>query len=53
MNDEKTEMTTEEAEQDFKDRVEEIFAEKIPGVYRDKDGFIVVPMRRKREKTET
>ncbi len=50
MNDKSKEMTPEEAEQNFKDAVEKIFAEKVPGVYRDKDGFIVIPMKRKKKR---
>ncbi len=36
-------MTQEEAEQDFKDKMFDIFSEKLEGVHRDKDGFIVIP----------
>ena len=43
MNDEQKEMTQEEAEQDFKDKMFDIFSEKLEGVHRDKDGFIVIP----------
>ncbi len=50
MNDEKKEMTQEEAEQDFKDKFLSIMSEKIDGVYKDEDGFIVIPMRRRERK---
>ena len=32
----------EAAEQEFKDSVFKIFSSKIPGAYRDEDGFIVI-----------
>ena len=50
MEDEKKEMTQEEAEQDFKNKFFSIMSEKIDGVYKDEDGFIVVPMRRRERK---
>ena len=43
MDETKKEMTQEEAEQDFKDKMFDIFSEKLEGVHRDKDGFIVIP----------
>ena len=43
MNNEKKEMTQEEAEQDFQNKVFGVFSEKLEGVHRDKDGFIVIP----------
>ncbi len=50
MNDDKKKMTQEEAEEDFKKKMFDIFSEKIPGgVYRDEDGFIVIQRRQKRE----
>ena len=45
-------MENEEAEQKFKDAVFEAFASKTPGVHRDEDGFIVVPMRVRRRKPQ-
>jgi len=48
-NEYKKDMTNEEAEQKFKDAVFEAFASKAPGVHRDEDGFIVVPMRVRRK----
>lgn len=45
-------MENEEAEQKFKDAVFEAFAAKNPGVHRDEDGFIVVPMRVRRRKPQ-
>ncbi len=36
-------MTQEEADEDFRNAVADIFSEKVPGVHRDKDGFIVIP----------
>ena len=45
-NENKKGMTNEEAEHKFKDAVFKAFASKMPGVHRDEDGFIVVPVRR-------
>lgn len=46
MNNEEKEWTQEEAEEDFKNAVANIFSEKVPGgIYRDKDGFLVIPRR--------
>ena len=44
MDDKKTNMTFEDAEKDFKKKVFDIFSEKRSGIYRDKDGLIVVPV---------
>ena len=43
MSDEKKIMTQEEAEKDFQNKVFGVFSEKLEGVHRDKDGFIVIP----------
>lgn len=43
MDETKKEMTQEEAEKDFKENMFSIFSEKLEGVHRDKDGFIVIP----------
>ena len=43
MNEEKKIMAQEEAENDFQDKVFDIFSKKLEGVHRDKDGFIVIP----------
>lgn len=45
MNSEEKEWTQEEAEEDFKNAVADIFSKKIPGVYRDENGFLVIPRR--------
>ncbi len=39
MNDEQKEMTQEEAEEDFKNAVADVFSKQVAGVYRDADGF--------------
>lgn len=42
-------MTQEEAEEDFKNAVADIFSKQIPGgVYRDENGFLVIPRRHKK-----
>ena len=51
-NENNKDMKNEEAEQKFKDAVFEAFAAKNPGVHRDEDGFIVVPMRVRRRKPQ-
>ena len=43
MNDEQKEMTQEEAEEDFKNAVADVFSKQVADVYRDADGFIVIP----------
>ena len=43
MDDKKTNMTFENAEKVFKRKAFDIFSEKIPGVYRDENGYIIVP----------
>lgn len=47
-------MTQEEADEDFRNAVANIFSEKVPGVHRDKDGFIVIPrvIRRKNDSNQ-
>ncbi len=52
MDDNKKEVTQEEAEQDFKENVFNIFAEKAPGAYRDENGFIVIPRVSQRKKDD-
>ena len=49
----KKEITQEEAEEDFKNEVADIFAQKVHGVYRDQDGFIVIPRQRKKNLNKT
>lgn len=44
MDDKKTNMAFDDAEKDFKKKVFGIFSEKHSGIYRDKDGLIVVPL---------
>ena len=51
MNDDKKEMTQEEAEKDFQNKVFDVFSEKLSGVHRDKDGFIVIPMASRKRKS--
>ncbi len=43
MNDEQKEMTQKEAEEDFKNAVADVFSKQVAGLYRDADGFIVIP----------
>ena len=50
-NENKKDMTNEEAEQKFKDAVFNAFSEKNPDVYRDEDGFIVFPRVRIKKKS--
>ena len=50
MSDKEKEWTQEEAEEDFKNAVADIFSKKIPEAYRDKDGFLVIPRTRRSEK---
>ena len=48
-NDNDKPMTQEEAEQDFKNAVADIFSKQIHGgVYRDENGFLVIPRRHKK-----
>ena len=51
MDDKKTNMTFDDAEKDFKKKVFDIFSEKHSGIYRDKDGLIVVPVAKKKSST--
>lgn len=44
MDDKKTNTTFEDAEKDFKSKAFDVFSKKLRGVYRDKDGLIVVPV---------
>ena len=46
----KKKMTPEEMENDFKDKMFQALSQKNPGVHRDEDGFIVLPMRVRRRK---
>ncbi len=49
-NDNDKPMTQEEAEQDFKNAVADIFSKQIPGgIYRDENGFLVIPRRRRKQ----
>ena len=41
----KKKMTPEEMENDFKDKMFQALSQKNPGVHRDENGFIVLPMR--------
>ncbi|MBE5849897.1 MAG: hypothetical protein E7298_07035 [Lachnospiraceae bacterium] len=50
MDENKKETTQEEAEQDFRENVFNIFAEKAPGAYRDENGFLVIPRVARRRK---
>lgn len=52
MDNDKKEMTNEEVEQDFKNQMFDIFKEKISDTYIDEDGFIVVPIRKRKPKNE-
>ena len=49
MDDKKTNMTFDDAEKDFKKKVFDIFSEKHSGIYRDKDGLIVVPVAKQKD----
>ncbi len=53
MNNDKNEMTREEAEEDFKKKAADIFSKQIPGVYRDEDGFIVIPRKVRKKPTSS
>lgn len=44
-NNSKKEMTPEEMEKDFKNKMFNALAQKNPGVHIDEDGFIVMPVR--------
>jgi hypothetical protein len=46
----KKKMTPEEMENDFKDKMFQALSQKNPGVHRDENGFIVLPMRVRRRK---
>ena len=46
----KKKMTPDEMENDFKDKMFQALSKKNPGVHRDEDGFIVLPMRVRRRK---
>ena len=46
----KKKMTLEEMENDFKDKMFQALSQKNPGVHRDENGFIVLPMRVRRRK---
>ncbi len=50
MMNENEKKTQEDYEEEFKNMVCKAFSEKIPGIHRDEDGFIVVPMVRRRKK---
>ena len=54
MNDaDNKEMTDEELEQDFKDMFASVFTKRVPGSYVDEDGFVVVPVKRRRKSSES
>lgn len=50
-NESNTDMTNKEAEQKLQDAVFNAFTSQNPGVHRDEEGFIVVPMRVRRKKS--
>ena len=52
MDDNKKEMSREEAEKDFKENVFNIFSEKYPDVTRDENGFIVIPRVSRKKKDD-
>ena len=52
MDNDKKEMTKEEVEQDFKNQIFDIFKEKISDTHIDEDGFLVVPIRKRKPKNE-
>lgn len=41
-----------EVEREFKDTVFKVFSERIPGAYKDEDGFIVIPKRQRRKRKD-
>ena len=49
MNEENKDMTRESAEQDFKNKMFEAFSKNNPGTYRDEEGFIVIPVTKRRK----
>ena len=48
----KKEMTPEEMEKDFKNKMFKALSQKNPGVHMDQDGFIVMPVRVRRRPKE-
>ena len=52
MDNDKKEMTKEEVEQDFKNQIFDIFKEKISDTHIDEDGFLVVPIKKRKPKNE-
>ena len=46
----KKEMTPEEMDKDFKEKMFHALSQKNPGVHMDQDGFIVMPVRVRRRK---
>ena len=48
----KKEMTPEEMEKDFKNKMFKALSKKNPGVHMDNDGFIVMPVRVRRRPKE-
>ena len=48
-NNSKKEMTPDEMEKDFKDKMFNALAQKNPGVHMDQDGFIVMTVRVRRK----
>ena len=49
-NNSKKEMTPEEMEKDFKNKMFKALSQKNPGVHMDQDGFIVMPVRVRKKK---
>ena len=49
----KKEMTPEEMDKDFKEKMFHALSQKNPGAHMDQDGFIVVPMRVRRKPTDS
>ena len=48
----KKEMTPEEMEKNFKEKMFHALSQKNPGVHMDQDGFIVMPVRVRRRKPQ-
>ena len=48
----KKEMTPEEMEKDFKNKMSKVLSKKNPGVHMDQDGFIVMPVRVRKKPKE-
>ncbi len=48
----KKEMTPEEMDRDFKEKMFKALSQNNPGVHMDQDGFIVMPVRVRRRKSQ-